>query len=109
MDRPRSPARRNDRWPIAISSPFGPLVPGQSLEDALMRKNAAAARLWTLLYLAIVVTTPFAWTQQNPPRTEIYGGYNWENPGGKLLTTPGGVMTNIGGMGKGFNIQSTFD
>src|SRR2546423_11177088 len=75
-----------------------------------MRKNAAAAHVWALLYLAFVVSAaPLALAQQNPPRTEIYGGYNWENPGGKLLTTPGGGMTNIGGMGEGFNIQSTFN
>lgn len=41
--------------------------------------------------------------QQAPPRAEIYGGYRWENPGGKFGTT------NVGGMGKGFDIQSTFN
>jgi outer membrane protein OmpA-like peptidoglycan-associated protein len=51
----------------------------------------------------LLAAAPLAAQKEIIPRTEVYGGYNWADPGGKFGST------NVGGMEKGFAISSTYN
>src|SRR6266404_7027853 len=54
------------------------------------------------LALVAVMATVAVAQDQTPPRVEIYGGYQWQDPGAKL------VGLNVGSIPKGYDVASTF-
>ena len=68
-----------------------------------MQRNRAVCNCLMLFVTVLLVLTTAAIAQDNQaPRTEIYGGYAWQDPGARFGST------TIGGMSKGFTVQSTF-
>jgi len=56
-----------------------------------------------LAVCVLLAAAPLAAQKETIPRTEVYGAYNWTDPGGKF------GATNVGGMDKGFTISSTYN
>jgi outer membrane protein OmpA-like peptidoglycan-associated protein len=72
----------------------------------MQRNQVVCSRNFLLLCGAalLVLSTAAAFAQDNSqaPKTEIYGGYAWQDPNARFNNT------TIGGMAKGYTVQSTF-
>jgi hypothetical protein len=70
--------------------------------DSQMRRYLKA-----LLVLSVALTVhSFA---QDAPKFEVFGGYSWYNPGGRITTTPSLVDTKIYDFRKGWGGQFTYN
>ena len=70
-----------------------------------MQRNQEVCKrnfLFVCAAILLVTTTAAIAQESQAPKTEIYGGYAWQDPNARF----GG--TSVGGMAKGYTVQSTF-